>query len=438
MERRHFIRNLTLAGAGLGMVETSVASESDARTGGGIAGRRIRVGLIGCGNLGVSVHLRSIIGHPDCHLAALCDVDRRHLDSALEAAREQLEGTSESGDAGNIQLTGDFREVLANRNIDAVVIVTPDHWHVPMARAAVMAGKHVYVEKPVSLYVTEGRELVDLVREHNAILQVGSQHRSSSRFFLAQAAVQSGLLGRVDHADVQISTREGSDAPWEPQPVPEELDYNMWVGPAQWIDYHPDRTHYSFRFVPEISGGEIANWGAHYLDSAMQALGLDATGPVAVKGAGRRNPVGSLHTSYFGIDVDYTFPGGITMKLRSDDERGITLRGTEGTLFVNRETLTTDPPELLREIPKDLANSLRKTPGSHFDNWVTSMQNGRPDMLHAPIEIGHAAAILCHLANIAIELDRPLFWDSGRESFRNDAHANALLNRPERSGWDRG
>ena len=126
------------------------------------------------------------------------------------------------------------------------------------------------------------------------------------------------------------------------------------------------------------------------------------------------------------------------MKLRSDDERGITLRGTEGTLFVNRETLTTDPPELLREIPKDLANSLRKTPGSHFDNWVTSMQNGRPDMLHAPIEIGHAAAILCHLANIAIELDRPLFWDSGRESFRNDAHANALLNRPERSGWDRG
>ena len=433
MERRDFLKNVTLAGAGIGLAEASLIAQDSGNVTRKAKSGLLKVALIGSGGLGTKGHLPTILGHPDSQLAAICDVDKNMLRNGLEKAASLQ---AEHGAKTDIQTFGDYREVLAMDEIDAVVIVTPDHWHVPIAKDAVKAGKDVYVEKPLSFYVTEGRELAELVEKHQAILQVGSQHRSSERFFLAQAAIQSGLIGKVDHVDVMITTREGSTDKWEPQPVPPELDYNMWLGPAQWMEYHPDRTHYKFRFVPEISGGEIANWGAHYLDSAMQIAGLDGMTPISVKGSGRRNPVGSLHTSYFGIDVDYQFANGVSMKLKSNSKGGVMVHGSKGKLYVNRENIYTNPEELLRSTPRELSRSLRKTKGSHYANWISCVKSRRADQLHAPIAIGNAAAILCHLANIAIELERPLFWDGQREIFKNDAHANALLNHPVRKWWE--
>jgi len=335
---------------------------------------------------------------------------------------------------GALKAYRDFRELLQQDDLDAVLIATPDHWHVPMAKAAVKAGKDVFVEKPLSHYVQEGRELADLAKHSKAIVQVGSQQRSGDRFLIACGAVQAGLLGELQHIEVGITTREGSTEPWEPVPVPRELDYDMWVGPAPWCEYHPDRTHYNFRFVPEFSGGDLANWAAHHLDIAQLAMGTSETGPVFVEGRGRRHGPGSKHTSYYGVDVDYRYASGVTLKLRSHGSH-ITFVGSEGTLTVGRGDLQTTPEDLIRTFPRGLQDKFRKTKGSHRSNWYAAMRSRKIEDLHAPVEVGHRSATLCHLANIAMEVKRPLHWDPEREIFKADAFATALLNRPVRDGW---
>ena len=438
MKRRRFIQSV--AGAGLAWTASpaALAQEIEARRRRTIAANeRIQVALIGARNMGGKSHLPTLLHDGDCHLCAVCDVDRGVQAEALQKARAAYtENDAVAGDGG-VRGCGDFREVLERDDVDAVVIATPDHWHVPLARAAIRAGKAVYVEKPLSLYILEGRALADLTAERKAVVQVGSQHRSQDRFMLATAAARSGMLGEIRHVEVAIPTRAGQGQPWEPQPVPAALDYEMWVGPAPWSEYHPRRVHYDFRFVPDFSGGDVTNWGAHYLDSAQQILGTDYSGPVSVEGRGSRHPAGSLHTTFFDIDVDYTYANGVTLKLRSggDGEAGVTVRGSEASLFVNRGALTLDPPELKRSLPKAAAAAIRKTPGSHMSNWLACIRSGRAQDLHAPIEVGHRSATLCHLANLAMELGRPLTWQPQRERFYDDAHANALLDRPVRDPW---
>ena len=377
----------------------------------------------------------TLVSSAQCDLVAICDVDSRVLGEAHERAKAQY---AEQGQAPSIETYGDFRKLLENPAIDAVVIAVPDHWHVPITKAAIRAGIDVYVEKPLSLYVTEGRDLVDFVESRDAIVQVGTQHRSMDRIFLAQSAVQNGLLGKIKHTEVRIPTRHGTDLPFAPQPVPPELNYDMWVGPVMWTDYHPDRIHYNFRFVSDFSGGEIANWGAHFLDSAQQILGLDQRSPVRVAGKGKRHPAGGIHSSFFDIDVDYEYADGTTLHLSSsieEEDMGVEVQGEKGTLFVNRDVLKIDDPELLKAIPKAEAQSYRKSKGSHMRNWLECVRSRKKENLHAPLETAHRSAILCHLANIAIEVGRPLQWDSENEIFVNDAFANALLNRPVRKKW---
>lgn len=435
MRRRDFIRAASGASAGLAFAMGSV-SASEKKKKKRSANDRINVGLIGTKNLGGKVHLTSVVGSKECELVAICDVDAVVLGETLEKARGLYAEQGIKRASEEIKTFGDFREMLQLEALDAVIIATPDHWHVPIAKEAVRAGLDVYVEKPLSLHIQEGRELVNLLEEHPSILQVGSQQRSSERFIIASEFVRNGLLGDIKHVDVSISTRSGSAEKWKPEPIPEGLNYDMWLGPAPWSEYHSERVHYNFRFMPEISGGEIANWGAHYLDTAQMGLGTDETGPVAVRGMGQRNPVGARHTSYFDLDVDFEYASGVTMKLRSG-KRGVTFFGTRGQLYVNRNELFTDPPELLREYKtqRDLAIRLRKTKGSHFQNWLDCIRSRNREDLHAPVEVGHRSATLCHLANISIELGRPLHWDPVRESFKDDAHANALMNRPSRAEW---
>lgn len=436
MIRRDFIRAAGSVGAGLALSLKGYAAKEDTRKKKRSANDRINVGLIGVKNLGGKVHMPSIIGSSECQLVGICDVDAKIASATLEKAQSlYAEQTGKSGHKG-IKVYGDFRELLQREDLDAVMIATPDHWHVPIAKEAIRAGLDVYVEKPLSLHIEEGRELVNLLEEYPSILQVGSQQRSQERFIIASEFVRNGLLGDIKHVDVSIMTRAGSAETWEPEPIPEGLDYDMWLGPAPWSEYHSERMHYNFRFMPEISGGEIANWGAHFLDTAQMGLGTDVTGPTSVRGMGQRNPVGARHSSYFDLDVDYEYANGVTMKLHSG-KNGVTFFGTRGQLYVNRNELQTDPPELLREYKqkKDLDIRLRKTKGSHFQNWLSCVRSRKREDLHAPVEVGHRSATLCHLANISIDLGRPLYWDPERESFKDDAHANALMNRPSRAKW---
>lgn len=427
MHRRDFLKGGALLGTGLAFGLTARASAPRSPN------DRINIALIGARNMGGKSHLPSLVGSTDCQLVAICDTDANVLSAAIEKATRLYAEKNDSGTPTGIRSYRDYREVLQQEDIDAVLIATPDHWHVPITKAAVKAGKDVYVEKPLSLYVQEGRELADLLKTYPAIVQVGSQQRSDIRFAIAQNLVTSGALGTITHVEVGITARPGSSASWEPQPVPPELDYDMWLGPVVWTDYHPQRVHYDFRFVPEFSGGDITNWGAHHLDIAQWALGMDASGPVSVRGMGECNPQGAVHTPYFDIDVDFEFPNGIPLKLHSK-RRGITFYGTEGSLFVERGVLEANPHELLRQRSRDLEEAIKQG-GGHRDNWMRCIRSRNAADLRAPVEFGHRSATLCHLSNIAIELGRPLQWDPEREIFKNDAHANALLNRPTRPQW---
>lgn len=427
MNRREFLLGGAALGAGLALGRKVSAAASTA------ANSRINVAVVGLNGLGSSTHLPSLIGSDECQVVALCDVDSKVLARALEAANKAYAEKNGTSSHQGISTHGDYRELLARDDIDALLIATPDHWHVPMTRAAVMAGKDVYVEKPLSLFVQEGRELADIVHRHKGIVQVGSQQRSGLRFLIAQDLVRSGALGEIRHIDVGIPTRGGSAEPWKAEPVPPELNYDMWLGPVPWLDYDSRRVHDNFRFVPEFSGGDITNWGAHYLDTAQMLLGTDYTGPVAVRGSGQRNPVGAVHTCFFDIEVDFRYANGVTMRLFSG-EGGVHVTGTKGSLYVNRGTLRTTPEDILRNRSREVDARLREE-GGHRENWFACIRSRRAEDLRAPVEIGHRSATICHLANIAIELGRPLQWDPAREIFVADAHANALLNRPVRPEW---
>lgn len=387
---------------------------------------RITTALIGSGGRG-----QQIMAGGD-QVVAVCDVDAKHREKA------QAKINALSGGRG-CAAYGDFREVLDRDDIDAVVVATPDHWHVPITMAAVKAGKAVYVEKPLSLTINEGPILAEVVRRYGAIVQVGSQQRSDEKFIKACELVRNGRIGTLEKVKVEILARPGDAKPWEPQPLPEELNYEMWLGPAPWAPYHPKRCHYNFRFVSDYSGGDITNWGAHHLDIAQMGIGADNSGPSAVQGHGKRNATG-LHDPFYDIHVDFTFAGDVTVELRSGGPEvktgSVQFQGTEGRITVSREQLVASPQSLLTSrIGPDEIHLGPEQGGTHMEVWLDCVRRRSPQGLNARVEVGHRSATLCHLANIAMELQRELTWDPDAEQFVGDDQANRMRSRPMREPW---
>ena len=296
------------------------------------ASERITTALIGSGGRGQQI----IEGGGQ--VLAVCDVDTKHA----QAAKAKIDAKAGNRDC---KIYRDFREVLARDDIDAVVIATPDHWHTPMAIAAIEANKAVYIEKPMTLTIDEGRQLVDAVRRYGAILQVGSQQRSDEKFIRACECVRNGRVGELRTVRVDIPTRAGNNQPWAPESVPPELDYEAWLGPAPWAPYHRDRCHYNFRFVTDYSGGDVTNWGAHQLDIAQWGIGADAAGPVEVTGSGKRNTNG-LHDTFYEVQVDFTYANGVKVHLGSSGN-GVRFEGSQGWVYVSRSELKADPAAIL-------------------------------------------------------------------------------------------
>jgi predicted dehydrogenase len=393
------------------------------------ASQRITTALIGSGSRG-----QQIMAGGD-RVVAVCDVDAQHR----ETARAKIDALSGSKGCAAYR---DFREVLARDDIDAVVVATPDHWHVPIAIAAVKAGKAVFVEKPLSLTIREGRILAEVVRRYGTILQVGSQQRSPEyeRFTRACELVRNGRIGELKTVRVEIYARPGSDVPWRPRPAPPELDYEMWLGPAPWAPYHPYRCHYRFRFISDYSGGDVTNWGAHHLDIAQWALGADGSGPVEVQGHGKRN-AGGLHDTFYDINLDFTYAGGVKVELRSGGTEvktgSVRFEGTKGWILVSRDRIDAEPKALLtsRIGPDEIHLAPRGGSSTHMGIWLDCVRTRNARGLNAPVEVGHRSATVCHLANIAMELGRKLKWDPAAEQFVDDDEANRMTWRPMRPPW---
>ena len=415
--RREFIKAAAVGVAAPYFV-TSVARGAAAPS------NRITTALIGSGGRG-----QQIIAGGD-RVVAVCDVDAEHR----KKAKAKIDGLTGNQDCKEYN---DFRDVLARDDVDAVVIAAPDHWHALMAIEAMKVGKAVYVEKPMTVCIREGRNMADAAARYGSILQVGSQQRSDEKFIKACELVRNGRIGKLNTVQVFIPTRPGSSKPWEPQPVPPELDYDFWLGPAPWAPYHKDRCHYQFRFVSDYSGGDVTNWGAHQLDITQLALGADDSGPLEILGYGKRNATG-LHDVFYDVRVDFTYADDVTVQLRSNEDlNGVRFLGNEGWIYVSRSRIDAEPKSLLtsRIGPDEIHLAPKSGGGTHMGIWLDCIRNRKPAGLNAPVEVGHRSATVCHLANIVMALGRKLKWDPAEEQFIDDDEANRMTWRPLRQPW---
>jgi predicted dehydrogenase len=386
----------------------------------------IQVGVIGPGGRkgGYRQGLndtRAIAGQPGVKVVAACDVDDIHMKEACLTFGEDCKGYK------------DFRELLARRDIDAVVIGTPDHWHAYICIAAMKAGKDVYCEKPLTLTIDQGKKLVKVWRETKRVFQTGSQQRSEDRFRLACELVRNGRVGRIQKVTAGLPGGP-TGGPFETQPTPSDLDWDMWLGPAFYTDYVPQRTHGSFRWWLEYSGGMLTDWGAHHNDIAQWGLGTDRSGPIQVQATGK--PPEACFNSYNTIpdyDVTYVYPGGIRLLSTNKCENGALFEGDEGWIFVSRSRIDASDKKLLDEpLP---ANAIRLYKSDHHaKDFVDCMRSRKQPICDA--EIGHRSVTTCHLANISLRLGgRKLDWDPVKEEFVNDDEANGYLARPARKPW---
>jgi len=380
---------------------------------------RLAMGCIGLGGQG-SGNMKGFNAKKDCAVVAVCDVDADHR----EKAREMVGLDAKSS-------YNDFRDVIARDDIDGVSIATPDHWHVPVSIAAVRAGKDVFCEKPLTLTIAEGRVLVDEVKRYGRVFQTGSQQRSGSEFRKACELVVNGRIGKLHTMTVQIPGNNRKCEPtWTLEPVPEGLDYDLWLGPAPWEPYHKQRCHYEFRFLLDYSGGQMTNWGAHYLDIAQWGNQADNSGPVEIKGKGEF-PATGLFTTATKADIEYTYANGVKLVLTTGG--GSTrFEGSEGWVFVTRGKLDAEPKSLVTStIAPDeihLYNS-----NDHKQDFLDCIKTHKDPICSA--EVGHRSSTVCHLGNIAMLLDRPLKWDPQKEQFIGDDEANRMRQRPARAPW---
>lgn len=391
------------------------------------ASERITVGMIGIGAMG-RPHLDRLLGFEDVQVVAVCDVEKTRRETARAQVEKRYAARQKDGVFKGCAAYTDFRELIARKDIDAVVIATPDHMHVMIALAAARVGKDIYCEKPLTQNIHEGRLLVDAVKKHRVIFQTGSQQRSefNDRFRKAVEFIWNGRIGSLKTIHVGVGAPPvACDLP--DQPTPADVDWELWLGPAPMRGYNEIlcpkgmHRHYPlFRNYREFAGGALADMGAHHFDIAQWAMGMDASGPTLIT-----PPAGDAVTG-----LKFTYASGV--ELFHGGKSGCTFEGTEGTLYVDRGVLESSRPEILNA--PLTANDKRVYPSSqHMRNWLDCVRERRQAI--CPAEVGHRTASICHLANIGYQLRRPLHWDPVKEQFRKDPEANRLVSRKPRAPW---
>ncbi|MBM0106966.1 Gfo/Idh/MocA family oxidoreductase [Steroidobacter sp. S1-65] len=409
---------------------------------------RIRVGQIGCGRIARDHDMVGVLKSGMADIVAVCDVDANRAADGKKRVEELYRQIG--GSAPQVSVHKDYREILERKDIDAVVISTPDHWHAEPALAAVLAGKDVYLQKPFTMTIAEGIVLRDAVARTKRILQVGSQQRSWKQFRQAAELIRSGRIGQVRR--VEIGLPIDPTAPDDPvQPVPEGLDYAQWLGPAQFAYYTEQRVHprqgYSrpgWLRNEAFCLGMITGWGSHHYDTMHWALDLESSGPSRVEGSAEfpTNKIWNVHGAY---DVKLTYPGDIKVHVSDKHNNGLKFFGDDGWIWVTRDgTATASDPSSGKTMPpldasdqrlldpKGLKVELPRS-DSHHKNWLESVRSRKQPL--APAHIAHRSGSACIVSWIAMKLQRPLTWDVKSERFVNDEQANALLSRPERAPY---
>lgn len=461
-DRRDFIRtgsHATLAAA----VATGTSFASVAHAGGAkrlttlpsVENSDAEKGRPGIGCVGTGDRWKSVVtaAMQFGDVKAVCDVDSRHLTVAQQFVEQHQQVVPDGYE--------DYHDVLQRPDIAVVLITTPDHWHAKVAIEAMRAGKDVYCEKPLSLTIEEGRNILRELERTGRVVQVGTQQRSEfeQRFVKAVALCHAGRLGKIQRVVCGINGSPSSPTlPAEDPPT--ELNWEAWLGQAPWTDYRylerdkrrpATRCHYEFRWWYEYSGGKMTDWGAHHVDIAQWAIQQSDTGPIRITPKHVVHPVpldaqgmptdATQYNTATEFSVECEFPNGVLLEITSQGRNGISIEGDQGQIFVNRQTLTGGPAEseasdpLSQEILQQVCKGeFPQGSHAHMRNFFLSLTTRKQPI--SDVYSHHRAITTCHLANIALRLGREIRWDPDKEQIINDADADAMQRRVPRTGYE--
>lgn len=423
--RRSFVKGTAAAAAGFMIVPRYVLGK----------GFTAPSDMINLGFIGTGKQARGLLSNfrEKANVVAGADVDLNKLHyfhSLLEKYYTQARKDGKNTNFKGFTAYDDYREILQRKDIDAVVIATPDHWHAVQAIQASNAGKHVYCEKPLAHTVEEGRAMVNAARKNKIVFQTGSMQRSNRNFRHACELVRNGYIGQVKEVLVTIGPPPVvCDLP--AQPLRPGVNWDAWIGPAPYREFHAELAppveldiFPNWRNYREYGGGMVTDWGAHMFDIAQWALGMDESGPVKLIPPGPKAKVG----------LQLLYANGIVMK-HHDFGRGNAVRfiGEKGRIDVSRSILDSDPANIVTATIQPGEVRLYES-NDHYNDWLNCIKSGQKPI--CDVEVGHRTSSVCNVANIAYQLARPLEWDPEKEKFKKDAEADALLKPMFREGWD--
>jgi predicted dehydrogenase len=421
--RRRFLQRATGV-ATVAVAFPYIVSSSALGNAGNVApSNRIAVGCIGMGGMGTG-DMRAFLGKEEVQVVAVCDVDKSHRDKAKEIVDEKYQN-------GDCKTYLDFREVIERKDVDALSIALPDHWHSIPAVMGARAGKDIHGQKPLARTIREGRAICDAVQRYGIIWQTGSQQRSGEDFHRACELVRNGRIGKVTTVEVGLPTGSASDN--QPvQPVPESVDWDFWLGPAPWVSYR-GILHWNWRWIMDYSGGQLTDWAGHHIDIAHWGLDLERTGPIEIEGRGVYPRDG-----IYDVPMEYKFTckyaNGIIMTVADNKQiqQGTKWYGDKGWIYVNRGKLEANPPGILQEVIGPNEIKLYES-RDHIQNFLDCVKSRKETI--APAEVGHRSISVGLLGEIAMLTERKLRWDPQKEVFLDDEQANRMLSRPMRTPW---
>ena len=448
LNRRSFIKKTTTTAFATAAIPTIVPSSVFGKN---APSNRIQIGQIGCGRISRAHDMPGTMQHEVAQMVAVCDVDLNRMNDGKLLVDNYYQ---KKGQKVDTKMFENYQELIAHKDIDAVIVSTPDHWHAQPALEAALAKKHVYLQKPTSLTVEEGRLLSNIVQEQKITLQVGTQQRSSPQFRYAAELVRNGRIGKIHTVKVGLPGDPAGPTA-QTEPVPSVLNFDAWLGSTPEMDYsemlvHP-KTGYGrpgWLRKEQFGAGMITGWGQHHFDSAAWGMNTEYTGPIAVEAVADFPKSGSwdVHGDFM---VKATYKNGITMLTSGGFPNGIRYEGEDGWIFVTRgayratpsdpipekngtKSLDASDPKLLESVIQPNEIHLYESKEQH-GNWLECIQSGKEPI--SPVEIGHRACSVCLISHIAMKLSRKLNWDPVSERFINDSEANAMLSRPQRAPY---
>ncbi len=448
IKRRRFIRQSAVATAGAMIVPVLIPSSV---LGKNAPGNQITIGQIGCGRIARDHDISETIQYDQARFVAVCDVDSKRVADGKKLIEDTYAKKMGNASYSGVKMYEDYREMLADPGIDAVIISTPDHWHSQPAIEAALAGKDIYLQKPTSLTVAEGRLLSDIVHRQGVILQVGTQQRSSPQFRIAAELVRNGRIGKLHTVKIGLpGDPSGPEAP--EMPVPSNLNFDMWLGSTPVVPYteigvHPQKGYGrpGWLRLENYGAGMITGWGQHHFDSAAWGMDTEYTGPVSVQAVAEfpRTGLWNVHGDFM---VKAEYENGIVMFTSGGFPNGIRYEGTDGWIFVSRgnyvasasdpvskagnaKALDASDPAILHSVIGENEIHLYKSDNQH-GNWIDCIKSRKEPI--SPVEIGHRACSVCLVSHIAMKIPGKLEWDPKNERFKNNDAANAMLSRPQR------